>query len=1230
MNENEIIKESYNKTFTSCIQAIENGEVDKAKKILLSLNVSNLPEAARNLHTSILLKLELRNKKDPEKLNLQQLKPGVSIVTACMNRHHNLLKVVHTWLATEANEIIIVDWSSTEELWPKLKDFNDSRIKVIRVDGEKKWILTHAFNIALREASYDKVYKIDCDILLGSDFIRKNPIIKGGFIRGFWKVAVDMNQEDQRYVNGTFGAFKKDLIQIGFYDERIVTYGWDDSDLYQRLTMNLGLSAYLIDTNSVFHIEQQESQRTENQDVNEQKFLGRFGSTDMEAAKNRFYTQILGDWANYSYPHSYDIKFIHEQLRQGRRTTDFVNTQGDLKQLAEVFAVRQLTLWAGDLPSDLTLDSEVGFELSRLFRDSHAIGKSELLFSAIKRRRGIHFVRIPQGTLRNALIKTISVLNEKRGSVSREIFILEDEINNFSTKLDLINLPYVFFASRALVDALAKVCGASCHSGILILEELFLKDVGDSRLINLNREILQDEVLFKADYFVDSLKNRYERVSNPHPSTCLVTSIYDEDNLIRLVEYLCCIVLNLRIFEKIILAYESKNGLVQELLAQILEKLKVPMGRLLITPFNRRPSFEELFALQSGLSDGTILAVVNADIVFDNSLQKINQIDINSNLVTLSRWDVIDDCHAACLIRLENGTPNTFSSDAWIVKTPFEPDFYLDYQIGTMHCDSFINNQLSLSKRYGIVNPCLDIRIYHLHDDRFNSSAEKYVRDYTEIQIKFQAERIRNANQDPAKGVSWTSAAYADVVPPALRLQNWRPKALVLDFASGELGLGYLLLLHALRPILEWNTDTVLVIRMREADLHGSVGRILQKYQKYFNVNNMIFDIDEQEFDILEANGRNVITRTTSFVELAQWLQDVSPGAWQAQLAELIVFPSNDVNNIILLRIQIVGELTSKLTLQLECAIQATMPEIILSLSDFYATLPSQSFERIMLTPYISDITTTYKYVLNNSASPRVTFITSLFRGAEFLPGYLDNVLMAARHVRGEVIIVDANKDNTDGKIVRQYLDAHQGASSFIRYIHLDNDPGLYNCWRIAIEQARAPLISNANLDDKRSPHHTAALVDLLEMHPEYAAACGSIVCIKESAESDWYRLQDSELWFYGEGSREIGFEDLYVIDDQGDIRSRNVMHCMPVWRKNLHTKHGYFNEEKYGTSADWAFWLQCTNNGEKLYFKEQAFGKYYLNPESHNRRNDQNGEKELRIISNFFERSQSKIVKQQ
>jgi hypothetical protein len=246
---------------------------------------------------------------------------GVSIVSCCMNRNDNLKKALKTWVKLPVDEIVIVDWSSDEPVIDMIKEFNDSRIKIVRVHNEPKWILTYGFNVGLRFASYSRVFKLDADIEVSEDFLTLNQININQFVRGYWKSALDEGLDSQVYVNGSFGCYKTDLINIGFYNELIRTYGWDDSDLYERLAGQCGLETKYLNFKSVLHLEQENSERTENQDVNPDAFLGIIPATKFNNHRNKFIGRTTDYW-NTSRLQNYSIAYKDGQLWQCERISE--------------------------------------------------------------------------------------------------------------------------------------------------------------------------------------------------------------------------------------------------------------------------------------------------------------------------------------------------------------------------------------------------------------------------------------------------------------------------------------------------------------------------------------------------------------------------------------------------------------------------------------------------------------------------------------------------------------------------------------------------------------------------------------------------------------------------------------------------------------------------------------------------------------------------------------------
>jgi hypothetical protein len=57
-----------------------------------------------------------------------------------------------------------------------------------------------------------------------------------------------------------------------------------------------------------------------------------------------------------------------------------------------------------------------------------------------------------------------------------------------------------------------------------------------------------------------------------------------------------------------------------------------------------------------------------------------------------------------------------------------------------------------------------------------------------------------------------------------------------------------------------------------------------------------------------------------------------------------------------------------------------------------------------------------------------------------------------------------------------------------------------------------------------------------------------------------------------------------------------NLPHNNPMWRKKIHEKYGYFNQQ-YASAGDWDFWLRCTFGGSKFKKCKDILGVYYFNP---------------------------------
>jgi len=237
----------------------------------------------------------------------KDIKSGISIICAVMNRNNFLLQTIPTWLRLKVDEIIIVDWGSTENVTELVKSFSDPRLVLVSVNFKSKWILSIAYNIALRFTSRENVIKVDSDTILNHDFLTENLIHEYVFRSGDWRKA---RNENERHTNGIVYVKRNALFDIHGYNEYIQTYGWDDCDLYDRLIKNR-LKRVPIELDSVNHIPHGDDLRKVNQNIDR---------LDVEIEKNRLLCEEL-PWTGPMMPINGYIKHHNHHYTIGHPLT---------------------------------------------------------------------------------------------------------------------------------------------------------------------------------------------------------------------------------------------------------------------------------------------------------------------------------------------------------------------------------------------------------------------------------------------------------------------------------------------------------------------------------------------------------------------------------------------------------------------------------------------------------------------------------------------------------------------------------------------------------------------------------------------------------------------------------------------------------------------------------------------------------------------------------------------
>lgn len=229
---------------------------------------------------------------------------------------------------------------------------------------------------------------------------------------------------------------------------------------------------------------------------------------------------------------------------------------------------------------------------------------------------------------------------------------------------------------------------------------------------------------------------------------------------------------------------------------------------------------------------------------------------------------------------------------------------------------------------------------------------------------------------------------------------------------------------------------------------------------------------------------------------------------------------------------------------------------------------------------------------------PILSIITSVFKGDRYIEEFMRNTTSQVGFEFYELILIDCNSPQNEFAVIKKYIEQF----SNIKYIKLDEDPGLYEAWNIGIQESSGVYLSNANLDDRKSPAYYSILINEL-MDSDNEIISSLFWTSSKLPEED---IKDLPIVWYKDSNSNISYLDFFKLsDDSSKIVDRCVAGAFPIWKKSLHEHFGFFNENTYGPSSDYEFWLRASSHGSKSFFYKVPLGFYLKDPGSYARRVD-------------------------
>ena len=212
--------------------------------------------------------------------------------------------------------------------------------------------------------------------------------------------------------------------------------------------------------------------------------------------------------------------------------------------------------------------------------------------------------------------------------------------------------------------------------------------------------------------------------------------------------------------------------------------------------------------------------------------------------------------------------------------------------------------------------------------------------------------------------------------------------------------------------------------------------------------------------------------------------------------------------------------------------------------------------------------------------NPKISIITSLYKGGEFIKGFLEDIVSQTIFKdKCELMIIDANSPEGEKEIILEYQKKYPN----IFYARLDSDPGIYACWNIGIEMSRGEFLTNANVDDRKRNDSLEVHLRTIEENPTADVIYADILLTNTPNETFEKNTATGTYPSPPDASLEA-------------ILNKGAPHNNPLWRKSLHERCGAFNRD-YQSAGDLDMWLRFLESGARFGKIQTPLGLYYMNP---------------------------------
>ena len=228
------------------------------------------------------------------------------------------------------------------------------------------------------------------------------------------------------------------------------------------------------------------------------------------------------------------------------------------------------------------------------------------------------------------------------------------------------------------------------------------------------------------------------------------------------------------------------------------------------------------------------------------------------------------------------------------------------------------------------------------------------------------------------------------------------------------------------------------------------------------------------------------------------------------------------------------------------------------------------------------EIVATIEVLINKNNTrkkkPLVSIITTFCDGKNYLPHFLDNMVNQTIFDKCELVIVDANLQNAEEQLIGDYLKQYDN----IIYHRLNKKLKPTPCLNKAIQMSNGKYLTLALIDDVKKKDCIEILYNEISKDNTTDLVYGDVIVTEiENQTFESCKVERANLFEHSQLS----------------FSKENMIKClpgpMPLWRKAIHEKTGFFDTENCNYADDWEMWLRAIDAGSKFKKVDQIVGLY-------------------------------------